>query len=140
MSNIAVNTGYLTSSRGVIKICQIIAGLVVSSFLCSGPGLCFGESRVGFTSFVNSVCVIVNIILLILNFLSISNLRLERVYSIICTILFIIAVALMVWYFLQYQIRFWTIITTVLLIIQAVLFLWDYKILNGEAPNEARVI
>uniref|UniRef100_A0A0N5C129 MARVEL domain-containing protein n=1 Tax=Strongyloides papillosus TaxID=174720 RepID=A0A0N5C129_STREA len=140
MVNIELNTNYFTSSRGVIKICEIIAGLVVSSFLCSGSGLCFGESRVGFASFLNSVCVIINIILLILNFLSITNFKLEKVYSIVCAVLFAIAVALMIWYFLQYQIRFWTIITTVLMIIQIILFMWDYKILNGEAPNEQRVI
>ncbi|CEF70050.1 Hypothetical protein SRAE_2000469100 [Strongyloides ratti] len=140
MVNIEMNSNYFTSSRGIIKISQIIAGLVVSSFLCSGSGLCFGEGRVGSASFFNSICVIINIVLLILNFLSITNYKFEKIYSIVSAVLFIIAVALMIWYFLQYQIRFWNIITTVLMIIQIILFIWDYKILSGEAPNEQRVI
>ncbi|CCD69427.1 MARVEL domain-containing protein [Caenorhabditis elegans] len=139
MGEISLNTHYLSTNRGIIKILQIIAGFIICSLLCSqwyGGRSCFGEGRLGFSSGLNFVCVIVNIVLFILNFLNIRAWGLERIYTVICTILFLIASILIVWFVIEVNSsRGWLIASAVLIIVQFFLFLWDLKILQGESPN-----
>uniref|UniRef100_A0AC34REI1 Uncharacterized protein n=1 Tax=Panagrolaimus sp. JU765 TaxID=591449 RepID=A0AC34REI1_9BILA len=134
-----MNTGYLSTNRGVIKILQIIAGFIMCSLLCAnwyGGRSCFGEGRLGYSSGLNFVVLIINIVLFVLNLLDLAVWKLERIYSLVCTILFGIAAGLLVWYMVQKDNYHSTlVITTILLFVQMVLFLWDVKILQGEATN-----
>ncbi|KAL3088754.1 hypothetical protein niasHT_016572 [Heterodera trifolii] len=134
-----LNTGYLSTNRGVIKILQIICGFITCSLLCAnwyGGKTCFFEGRLGYASGLNFVIVIINIVLFFLNFLSIAAYRMERLYSVIGTILFIVAFICMVWYLIDYEInRGQLIAATVFIGIQMVLFIWDYQILHGQAFN-----
>nr|CAD2183062.1 unnamed protein product [Meloidogyne enterolobii] len=53
MGGLSLNTGYLQTNRGVIKILQIIFGFIVCSLLCYywyGGRTCFYEGRLGFVS------------------------------------------------------------------------------------------
>jgi len=134
-----LNTGYLSTNRGVIKILQIIAGFVVCSLLCAnwyGGKTCFGEGRLGFASGLNFVIVVINIVLFLLNFLNVGVYRLERMYSVISCVLFLAATILMVWFIIENNDqRGWLIGATVGIVVLFLLFLWDVKILQGESPN-----
>ncbi|KAE9555062.1 hypothetical protein FO519_001723 [Halicephalobus sp. NKZ332] len=134
-----LNTGYLSTNRGVIKIIEIIAGFVICSLLCAnwyGGRSCFGEGRLGYSSGLNFVVLVINIVLFVLNLLDLAVWKLERIYSLICTILFAVAGGLLLWYMIQHDNWHSTlVITTILLFVEMVLFLWDVKILQGEATN-----
>ncbi|KAI6174634.1 hypothetical protein M3Y97_01012500 [Aphelenchoides bicaudatus] len=134
-----VNTGYLSTNRGIIKIAQIIIGFIISGILCAswiGGRSCFGEGRLGFASGLNFVFVIINIVVFILNFLSLASYKLEQIISLVATILFLVASVLLVWYVIEYSVEHTRlIIATVLIIVQFLLFLYDLKILRGEASN-----
>ncbi|VDO27142.1 unnamed protein product, partial [Brugia timori] len=68
MGDISLNTRYLSSNRGIIKIVQIVLGFVICSLLCTswyGGRSCFGEGRIGFCSGLNFVVLIINIVLFI---------------------------------------------------------------------------
>jgi len=134
-----LNTGYLSSNRGIIKILQIICGFIVSSLLCAnwyGGRSCFGEGRLGYCSGLNFVVVVINIVLFILNFINLAAYRMERLYSVICTVLFLVASVLIIWYIVEYNVQRGVLIASaVFIIIEFILFLWDVKILQGEAPN-----
>jgi hypothetical protein len=134
-----LNTGYLSSNRGIIKILQIISGFIVSSLLCAnwyGGQSCFGEGRIGYCSGLNFVIVIINIVLFILNFINLSVWRMERFYSVIATVLFLVATVLIVWYIIDHNVQRGVLIASaVFILIEFLLFLWDVKILQGEAPN-----
>uniref|UniRef100_A0A183CKE5 MARVEL domain-containing protein n=1 Tax=Globodera pallida TaxID=36090 RepID=A0A183CKE5_GLOPA len=94
------------------------------------------SGQVGFASGLNFVIVVINIVLFFLNFLTVTVYRIERLYSVIGTILFIIAFVCMVWFVIEYAYhREQLIVATVFIGIQMVLFIWDYKILHGEAYN-----
>ncbi|VDN07298.1 unnamed protein product [Thelazia callipaeda] len=104
MGDIGLNTRYLSSNRGLIKIIQIILGFVVCSLLCAswhGGRSCFGEGRLGFCSGLNFVVLIINIILFIMNLLNISAWKIERIYSVVCTVLFLIASVLIIWFVIE---------------------------------------
>ncbi|VDO51378.1 unnamed protein product [Haemonchus placei] len=139
MGEISLNTRYLSTNRGIIKILQIVCGFIICSLLCAqwyGGKSCFGEGRLGFCSGLNFICVVINIVLLVLNFLNIGAWGLERIYSVICTILFLIAAALIIWFIIEYNTSRSTLIASAALIVcQFFLFLWDVKILQGEASN-----
>ncbi|KAF8386414.1 hypothetical protein PRIPAC_75556 [Pristionchus pacificus] len=139
MGDISLNTRYLQSNRGIIKILQIIFGFIICSLLCGnwfGGRSCFGEGRLGFCSGLNFVIVIINIVLFVINFLNIASIKLERTYSAIACVLFLIASALIIWFLIDANnSRGWLIATTVLIIAEFFLFLWDVKILQGEASN-----
>uniref|UniRef100_A0AC34GVB4 ATP synthase F0 subunit 6 n=1 Tax=Panagrolaimus sp. ES5 TaxID=591445 RepID=A0AC34GVB4_9BILA len=97
-----------------------------------GGRSCFGEGRLGYASGLNFVVLIINIVLFILNLLNLAVWKLERIYSIICTILFAIATGLLLWYMIQHENFHSTlVITAILLFVQTLLFLWDVKILQG---------
>lgn len=134
-----MNTRYLSSNRGIIKIVQIVLGFVVCSLLCTswyGGRSCFGEGRIGFCSALNFVALIINLVLFIVNLLNISTWKMERIYSAVCMILFLIASILIIWFMIEMnttQTSF--IITTICLVVVCFLFLWDLKILQGEASN-----
>ncbi|KAH7727969.1 Protein M60.4 b [Aphelenchoides avenae] len=134
-----LNTAYLSTNRGIIKILQIIIGFIICSLLCAnwyGGRSCFGEGRLGYASGLNFVVVIINIVLFLLNFLNVAVWKLERLYSVICTILFLIAGGLLIWFILEHDNqRGWLVASTVFIIIEFLLFLWDVKILQGESPN-----
>ena len=135
----SLNTNYLSTNRGIIKILQIICGFFVCSLLCAtwyGGKSCFGEGRIGFCSGLNFVIVIINIVLFILNLLNLAVWKLERIYSVIATILFLVATVLIVWYIIEWNVSRGTLIASaVFIVIEFLLFLWDVKILQGEAPN-----
>jgi K+ transporter len=79
---------------------------------------------------------VINVVLFVLNLLTLASYRLEQIYSLVCTILFLIASILMVWFVIVNGVdntRF--IIGTVLIVVQFVLFLYDLKILRGETLN-----
>lgn len=78
----------------------------------------------------------INIVLLVLNFLNIGAWGLERIYSIVCTVLFLIAAALVIWFIIEYNTSRSTLIASAALItVQFFLYMWDVKILQGEASN-----
>jgi len=134
-----LNTGYLSTNRGIIKILQIICGFIVCSLLCAnwyGGKSCFGEGRIGFVSGLNFVVVIINIVLFILNFLNLAVWKLERLYSVVATVLFLVATVLIIWFIIEYNLsRGALIAAAVFVVIEFLLFLWDVKILQGESPN-----
>jgi hypothetical protein len=89
-----INTRYLSTNRGIIKILEIVVGIIVCSLLCYkwyGGKSCFGEGRIGFASGLNFVMLIINVVLFLLNVLDLAVYKLERLYSVIGTILFIVA-------------------------------------------------
>ncbi|KHN83118.1 hypothetical protein Tcan_17081 [Toxocara canis] len=139
MSNIGINTHYLGSNRGIIKIIQIVVGFIICSLLCAswhGGRSCFGEGRLGFCSGLNFVILIINIVLFVINFLNIVAWKLERIYSVVATVLFLVASILIVWFIIEVNAdRTSLIITAICIIAEFFLFLWDVKILQGEAPN-----
>jgi len=136
---VGLNTHYLSTNRGIIKILQIVAGFIVCSFLCAnwyGGRSCFGEGRLGFASGLNFVVLIINIVLFFINLLNVSVWSLERIYSVICVILFFVAGGLLIWFIIVHeQTSYWLIATTVLIFVIGVMFVWDLKILRGEESN-----
>lgn len=139
MGEIGINTRYLSSNRGIIKILQIVLGFVICSLLCAtwhGGKSCFSETRLGYCSGLNFVILIINIILFIINFLNILAWRLERLYSVVSAVLFLVASVLIIWWLIEYGSNNTSlIIAAICIVAQFVLFLWDVKILQGEAPN-----
>jgi TRAP-type mannitol/chloroaromatic compound transport system permease small subunit len=82
------------------------------------------------------VFVIINIVIFILNLLSLTNYGLEQIIALVGTILFLIASVLLIWLAIEKNndhVRF--IIPVVLVVVQFVLHLYDLKILRGEASN-----
>jgi hypothetical protein len=82
------------------------------------------------------VFVIINIVIFVLNFISLTNYGFEQIVALIGTILFLIASALFIWLIIDHNndhVRF--IVVTVLIVVQFVLHLYDLKILRGEASN-----
>jgi len=72
-----------------------------------------------------------------LNFLSLGMIRVERIYSIICSCLFLIAALLLVWIVVQKNThRGFLIAAAVLVLIESLLFLLDIKIIAGEISDE----
>jgi hypothetical protein len=135
----SLNTGYLSTNRGIIKIAEIIIGFIISGILCAswiGGSSCFGHGQTGFASGLNFVVVIINIVLFILNFVDMAAYKLESIYSLVCCILFFIAGGLLVWWIIVHNVESARmIIATILIFVQAFLHLWDAKILRGEASN-----
>uniref|UniRef100_A0A915DXZ1 MARVEL domain-containing protein n=1 Tax=Ditylenchus dipsaci TaxID=166011 RepID=A0A915DXZ1_9BILA len=135
----SINTNYLSTNRGIIKILQIVLGFVISSVLYGnwwyGTHTRYGDGRISFCSSLNSICVIINIVLLILHLLEVEIFKLERVYSIVATVLFLVASVMIVWVTIEFNLRGTTLIATVLIVAQFLLFLWDVKIIQGEASN-----
>uniref|UniRef100_A0A7E4ZQM6 MARVEL domain-containing protein n=1 Tax=Panagrellus redivivus TaxID=6233 RepID=A0A7E4ZQM6_PANRE len=136
MPDIKFNSDYLTTSRGVQKIVQIILGFVVCSVLCAnwyGGSSCFGEGRLGFVSGLNFVVVIINIIVFILNLCNIRTHKFERFYSLIATVLFVVAAILLVWYLISTGIwNFWLIVTLIAVVVIFFTLLWDYRLLSDQ--------
>ncbi|CAK5095219.1 unnamed protein product [Meloidogyne enterolobii] len=117
-----LNTGYLSTNRGIIKVLQIICGFITCGLLCAniwGGRSCFYDGciikiilktkyfslgRVGFASSLNFVIVVINVVLFFLNLLNATIYRMERLYSVIGVILFIIAFGIMIWYLIEYEI------------------------------------
>jgi len=135
----ALNTRYLSSRHGVIKLLQIVLGFVICSLLCAnwyGGTSCFGEGRLGFASGLNFVVVIINMVIFVCCLLNIGFWRLERLYSSIVALLFLIAVILLIWLALASRDwPAWLIISTILMAIELLLFLNDLTILRGDEPN-----
>lgn len=135
----AINTGYLRTNRGILKIVEIVIGLILSAMLCSSNyhGHCFGEGRLGYASSLNFVTLIINIVLLVLNLLNLIAPRLERIYSVVCMVLFLIAFIVIVWFLIvngAYHVET-IIVASVLLFVMFLCYLYDIKILQGEVSN-----
>lgn len=117
-----LNTGYFATNRGIIKIVQIILGIVICSILCGnwyGGRECFGEGRLGYVSGLNFVVLIINVVLLILNFVELGMWKLERLYSIVCFILFVIATGVFIWYIIERNdSRGWRVVTLASVFVQ----------------------
>jgi len=137
MGDIRFNTKYLGTNRGIIKILQIIAGFIIGSLLCYRWGHhCFGEGRLGYCSGVNFVILLVNIVFFILHFISVGVIRIEKLYSIIGAILFLVATVLIFWYIFEHNVWYnWIIAAAILITLIFALFVWDVKIMQGEASN-----
>ncbi|CAD5220228.1 unnamed protein product [Bursaphelenchus okinawaensis] len=125
----AVNSHYLSTDRGVIKIIQIILGFVVCSVLCAnwyGGASCFGEGRIGFVSGLNFVALIINIILFLLNLCEFSMPKLESLYNMIMTLMFVVAAVLFIWYMIQWgAFGIWMIVTAIIVVVMGLAFMVD---------------
>jgi hypothetical protein len=82
----SLNTGYLSSNRGVAKILQVILGFIICSLVCvnwfvyddffvltmsfrySGRN-CLSDPRLAYASTLSFVIVIINVAIFLLNFL-----------------------------------------------------------------------
>ena len=72
-----LNTQYLQSNRGFIKIAEIIIEIVIACLLCSnyylGRSNCITDGRLGYSSILNFVCLIINVVLLFLNLVTLAT-------------------------------------------------------------------
>ncbi|GMR39094.1 hypothetical protein PMAYCL1PPCAC_09289, partial [Pristionchus mayeri] len=108
-------------------------GFIICSLLCAnwwGERTCFYEGRLGFCSGLNFVAVIINIVMFVINFLSISALQLEKLYSAVAFVLFLIASALMIWIIILNDYGWNFFCATALMVCECILFLRDYQILH----------
>ncbi|KAH7708611.1 Protein M60.4 b [Aphelenchoides avenae] len=144
--SLRLNTAYFTTSRGAIKITQIILGIVIASVLCTSTYdshytvYCYNEPRLGYVSVLNIVTLIINIVILILVLFRAALWKIERFYSVICTVLFLIACGLIIWFVIEFSLQYQPssaalIATTVCVILMAALYIWDVRILQGEAAD-----
>ncbi|GMT01772.1 hypothetical protein PENTCL1PPCAC_23946, partial [Pristionchus entomophagus] len=135
MVDIKLNTRYLQSNRGLIKILQIVFGFILHSQLCGNwYDSCFGSGRLGFCSGLNYVALIVNILMFAIKLLNLGSLNIEHSYAVIGSILFLVASALAVWLLIEaHSSRH--IGTAVLIIAELFLFQWDVKIMEGKSSN-----
>uniref|UniRef100_A0A914CUN6 MARVEL domain-containing protein n=1 Tax=Acrobeloides nanus TaxID=290746 RepID=A0A914CUN6_9BILA len=137
---IKLKTEYLSTNRGIIKIIQIVIGIILSMMVCryweGGRGICFNDFRTGYMGALNYIVLILNVMWFILNLINIKNWKIERIYAIICTVLFFVALGLLIYYFVaQHYDAAYNIIGMILVGVIAGLFLWDVKILQGESSN-----
>ena len=131
MADIHFHDKYLKSDRGVCKLLQIILGFVITAILCAnwyGGSSCFGEGRIGYTSGLNFVALVGNIIFFLLNVMNIRLYKLEQFYNVVMTVLFFIAIVLMIWYLISlWTWNIWLIIVLVSVIFIFIFFQWDFK-------------
>ncbi|KAI1726363.1 hypothetical protein DdX_03081 [Ditylenchus destructor] len=131
MGEVRFNSSYLTSDRGIAKLVQIILGLVVCAIMCAnwyGGSSCFGEGRLGYASGLNFVIVVINIILFLLNLFNIRLYRIEQFYNVVSSILFLIAIILLVWYMIASSAwGAWMIVAAICILIIFALFQYDFK-------------
>ena len=83
MGELKFNSDYLSTTRGVQKIVQIVLGIIVCSVLCGnwyGGTSCFGDGRLGYVSGLNFIVVIINIVLFLLNLFSIDTKKFVNIY------------------------------------------------------------
>uniref|UniRef100_A0A914ER26 MARVEL domain-containing protein n=1 Tax=Acrobeloides nanus TaxID=290746 RepID=A0A914ER26_9BILA len=137
---VKLRSEYLSTNRGIIKIVQIIIGIILSFMVCryweSGNYSCFSEYRTGYVGTLNYIVLILNIVWFVLNFINIRNWKVERIYAIICAVLFFIALGLLIFYFIDARLEAgYNIIGMILIGVMACLFLWDVQILQGESSN-----
>ncbi|KAH7729293.1 Protein M60.4 b [Aphelenchoides avenae] len=124
---------YVSTDRGVVKIAEIIIGFAVCAILCAnwyGGSSCFGEGRLGFSSGLNFVVVVINIVLFVLNVCSLEVLpnNLERLFNLVASILFFIAGILLVWYIVEWGAwTAWLIIATICVFVLSLLHMWDFR-------------
>uniref|UniRef100_A0A915CV05 NADH dehydrogenase subunit 6 n=1 Tax=Ditylenchus dipsaci TaxID=166011 RepID=A0A915CV05_9BILA len=71
---------------------------------------------------MNSVVVIVNIVLLVLNLLNLTMYSLERLYSIVVCLLFLLASIFLVWFIIE---RWYAVLVTVLLLVCLIVLLYS---------------
>ncbi|KAI3420051.1 hypothetical protein GPALN_003384 [Globodera pallida] len=134
-----LNTAYLGSHRGIIKILQIVFGLIVCTLLCIGShgffSGCFYDGKIGAASGINAIIVVLNIVFFVLNLVDASQNKWERIYTVVALVLFVLAFVLMLWNLLETHSYYGEtkIPATVLIGIQMALFIWDYRILHGQA-------
>ncbi|KAI6239761.1 hypothetical protein M3Y99_00542500 [Aphelenchoides fujianensis] len=73
---------------------------------------------------------------ILLNFINLSVFKLERLYSVVMTTLFLVATILLVWWHLEFNDQRGRMIgATVLILVEFLLFSYDTKILQGELAN-----
>uniref|UniRef100_A0A914DEJ4 MARVEL domain-containing protein n=1 Tax=Acrobeloides nanus TaxID=290746 RepID=A0A914DEJ4_9BILA len=137
---IKLKTEYLSTNRGIIKIVQIVISLVLSFMICKHweHGIyrgCYGDGRTGYIGSLNSIVLLLNIIWFILNLINTTNYKFERIYAIVCTILYFIALGLLIWYYVVEGHQAYDIVGMVLIGVMGGLFLWDVQILQGETSN-----
>ncbi|KAI6200806.1 hypothetical protein M3Y96_00773400 [Aphelenchoides besseyi] len=129
MAEIRFNSTYLTSHRGIAKIVQIILGFFICSVLCAnwyGGSSCFGEGRLGYVSGLNFAMLVVNIVIFLLNLMNLHLGKFEYFFNVLSTVLFVIAIALFLWWTIEYGAwGIWRIITMIALAIMVFLYSWD---------------
>ncbi|CAJ0583072.1 unnamed protein product, partial [Mesorhabditis spiculigera] len=134
---VKLDTNYLTTRRGLIRIALIVCGFAVCTLLCNdwyGGKSCFNEGRLGGVSGANFIAVVVNIVFFVLAFLSITNYSFERLWALIGAIVFAICAAFMIWYIIEDGLKNnVTLLPTALVVVEFLLFVWDWQILRGEA-------
>jgi len=129
MGDLRLNSHYFKTNRGIIKILQIIIGIIV----CKRYLL---DVTVGFVAELNFVALIINVIFLLLNFTSLNKAEAERIYTVVGTVLFLIAVVLNLWAAVTNTVPIGSIMSSAIFMgMLFLLFLWDVKILQGEAAN-----
>ncbi|KAI1711455.1 hypothetical protein Ddc_12901 [Ditylenchus destructor] len=136
-----MNTAYLTSNRGIIKIIQIIIGFVLVSTTFGGlftnkDFMGFGDWRMGYIGTLNGVCIIVNIVFLVLNLVELGSYGLEKFYAVLVAVLWLLSAIFIVWLMITRKFyEFNPILSAILIVITFVLHLYDVRILQGEVPN-----
>jgi hypothetical protein len=86
MGDIRLNSLYIRSTHGIVKILQIIIGFVVCSLLCAtwyGKS-CISEGRLGYCSGLNLVILIINIVIFVLNLINLKIWSLVSICSSFC--------------------------------------------------------
>uniref|UniRef100_A0A183BUN5 MARVEL domain-containing protein n=1 Tax=Globodera pallida TaxID=36090 RepID=A0A183BUN5_GLOPA len=96
-----LNTAYLGSHRGIIKILQIVFGLIVCTLLCIGSHGFFSGCFYDAASGINAIIVVLNIVFFVLNLVDASQNKWERIYTVVALVLFVLAFVLMLWNLLE---------------------------------------
>ncbi|CAJ0583059.1 unnamed protein product, partial [Mesorhabditis spiculigera] len=133
---IKFNSRYWQTNRGIIKILQIIIGLLISGSWGLYRGHGNYQTNTGYS--INSLCLLINIVFFVLHLINIKNYKLERVYTIIGMILYIIIAALIIWHCFDYHEKYglgWDLPYVFIYVGMAILYLWDFQILNGDASD-----
>jgi len=129
MGDLRLNSHYFKTNRGIIKILQIIIGVIVCKRFLT-------DVTVGFVSELNFAALVINVIFLLLNFTSLNKPEAERVYSIVATVLFLISVILNLWAAVSNSASIGSLmLSATFMAMLFMLFLWDVKIQQGESAN-----
>ncbi|CAJ0955337.1 unnamed protein product, partial [Mesorhabditis belari] len=136
MGDVRLNTGYIQSQRGLVKIFQIVFGFIVCCMLCAawhGGRSCFAEFRVSFVSALCFVVTTINVVLFIMNFLNMGPTKLERIYSLVVSVFFFVGAILILWFIIDaYSSKVLLIFVFLFLLIQIGLYVYDLKLLHAQ--------
>jgi hypothetical protein len=89
MTELRLNTDYLKTNRGIIKIIEIILGIIIASLLCAtelgryDSRGCYGDSRPGYTGTLNLIMLVCNIVFFIFNFINFTIYKVVSTYILV---------------------------------------------------------